>query len=112
MDTTEIMKQCKKFSTCNCNNCPLDKDCSSRTILEDEKKCDLPKKARIEIAEKYGLETGGLKKSEMGAKARFSRMNENQQKKFTSEGSETLKKMKTRLYLKDTIESGVLIPLC
>lgn len=112
MDAIEIMKQCKKFSTCNCNNCPLDKDCSSRTILDDEKKCDLPKKARIEIARKYGLTSGGLKKSERGARTRFSRMDKKQRKKFISEGSQRLKKLKTRLNLKEKIAGHVLIPLC
>jgi hypothetical protein len=71
VSTTQIAKQCPRWSRCSVNNCPLD---AHMTHPDDkERKCPMEKGVRVRIAAKYPgeLPMHGMTTREWAGKAAF-----------------------------------------
>lgn len=92
----EVVKECPRFSFCSVSKCPLDYFSNLRNILGGEGKCTIAKSIRMRIGKKCGLTSEGLTVGERAAMKRFGKLTQEEKEKLTKQGSEALKKFKTR----------------
>lgn len=63
----EPQEECPRYETCSVNQCPLHKDYGKLLFspYDTEQKCNVSKKIRMRIGEKYHLVHKGLKPKEL-----------------------------------------------
>jgi hypothetical protein len=73
MNTRDIARKCRRWSSCSVNNCPLDPH--PKYLADKETKCPMEKPVRLRIAAELPgrLPMGGLTKLELAAKLTFER---------------------------------------